>query len=56
VIAIGLVFLWQARRDEPSHRLHWLLTLYLALDSVIHWVGPQGLIGRIMRSRTRTAR
>ena len=49
VIAVGLVFLWQARRDEPSRSLHWLLTLYLMLDSAIHWVGPQGLIGSWQR-------
>ena len=45
VIAVGLVFLWQARRAEPSRSLHWLLTLYLVFDSTIHWVGPQGFIG-----------
>ena len=49
VIAVGLVFLWQARRDGPSRSLHWLLTLYLVLDSSIHWVGPQGLIGSLQR-------
>ena len=48
-IAVGLVFLWQARRDEPSRSLHWLLTLYLVIDSSIHWVGPQGLIGSVQR-------
>ena len=48
-IAVGLVFLWQARRDEPSRSLHWLLTLYLVLDSSIHWVGPQGLMGSVQR-------
>ena len=49
VIAVGLVFLWQARRAEHSRSLHWLLTLYLVLDSTIHWVGPQGLIGSWQR-------
>lgn len=44
-IGVGLVFLWQARRVEPSRSLHWLLTAYLVLDSSIHWVGPQGFIG-----------
>jgi hypothetical protein len=48
-IAVGFVFLWQARREEPSRSLHWLLTLYLVLDSAIHWVGPQGLIGSLQR-------
>ena len=49
VIAVGLVFLWQARRQEHSRSLHWLFTLYLALDASIHWVGPQGLIGSFQR-------
>lgn len=49
VIAVGLVFLWQARRPQPSRSLHWLLTFYLVLDSLIHWVGPQGLIGSFQR-------
>jgi hypothetical protein len=48
-IAVGLVFLWQARRDGPSRSLHWLLTLYLVLDASIHWVGPQGFIGSVQR-------
>jgi len=50
VIAVGLVFLWQARREEPSRSLHWLLTLYLVLDSAIHWVGPQGFVGSLQRA------
>jgi hypothetical protein len=49
VIAVGLVFLWQATRDEPARSLHWLLTLYLLLDASIHWVGPQGIIGSVQR-------
>ena len=48
-IAVGLVFLWQARRVEPSRSLHWLLTFYLMLDASIHWVGPQGVIGSLQR-------
>jgi len=48
-IAVGFVFLWQARRLEHSRSLHWLLTLYLVLDASIHWVGPQGLIGSLQR-------
>ena len=48
-IAVGLVFLWQARREDASRSLHWLLTLYLVLDSLIHWVGPQGFIGSLQR-------
>ena len=49
VIAVGSVFLWQTRREEPSRSLHWLLTLYLVLDSAIHWVGPQGFVGSLQR-------
>ena len=48
-IGVGFVFLWQAGREEPSRSLHWLLTLYLVLDSSIHWVGPQGFIGSLQR-------
>ena len=51
-IAVGFVFLWQARRSEPSRNLHWLLTVYLMLDSLIHWVGPQGPIGSLQRGVT----
>ena len=51
-IAVGFMFLWQARRAEPSHSLHWLITLYFALDSLIHWVGPQGPIGSLQRGVT----
>ncbi|HTQ99446.1 MAG TPA: hypothetical protein VMH83_05630 [Candidatus Acidoferrum sp.] len=45
MIALGLVFAWQAWREHPSRSLHWLLTIYLLLDALVHWVGPQGLIG-----------
>jgi hypothetical protein len=45
VIAVGLVFLWHASRREPIRSLHWAMTFYLALDALIHWVGPDGLIG-----------
>jgi hypothetical protein len=45
VIAIGLVFFWLAGRKEPIRSLHWAMTFYLALDALIHWVGPDGLIG-----------
>ena len=48
-IAVGFVFLWQARQVQHSRSLHWLLTLYLMLDASIHWVGPQGLIGSLQR-------
>jgi hypothetical protein len=45
VIAVGLVFFWHASRQEPIRSLHWAMTFYLALDALIHWVGPDGLIG-----------
>ena len=48
-IAVAFAFLWQGSRSEPSRSLHWLLTVYLMLDSLIHWVGPQGLIGSLQR-------
>ena len=51
-IAVAFAFLWQASRSQPSRSLHWLLTLYLMLDSLIHWVGPQGLIGSLQRGVT----
>ena len=51
-IVVGFVFLWQARRSEPSRSLHWLLTLYLMLDATIHWFGPQGVIGSLKRGVT----
>ena len=49
VIALGMVFLWQARRADLSRTFHWMMTFYLALDTLIHWVGPQGLIGDLQR-------
>lgn len=45
VIAVGLVFLWCASRKQYSRSLHWAMTLYFLLDALIHWVGPDGLIG-----------
>jgi hypothetical protein len=45
VLALGLVFLWYARRTELSSAFHWMVTLYFALDALIHWVGPEGLVG-----------
>ena len=51
-VAVAFAFLWQASRSEPSRSLHWLLTLYLLLDSLIHWMGPQGLIGSLQRGVT----
>jgi|SRR4029079_1979388 hypothetical protein len=45
VLALGLVFLWYARRKEQSLGFHWAATFYFSLDTLIHWVGPEGLIG-----------
>ena len=45
VLALGLLFVWHARRKELSVGFHWLVTLYLSLDALVHWVGPEGLIG-----------
>jgi hypothetical protein len=52
VLALGLVFLWYAGRKEPSRGFHWAITLYFALDALIHWVGPDGLIGSWQRGIT----
>lgn len=49
VLALGLVLLWCARREEFSRGLHWALTFALALDASIHWVGPHGIIGSLPR-------
>ncbi len=45
VLALGFVFLWYANRKENSRSFHWAMTFYFSLDSLIHWVGPEGLIG-----------
>ena len=45
VLALGFVFLWCANRKEYSRSLHWAITFYFSLDALIHWVGPEGLIG-----------
>jgi hypothetical protein len=45
VLALGLVFLWYANRKEQSRSFHWAMTFYFSLDTLIHWVGPEGLIG-----------
>ena len=45
VLALGFVFLWYARRKEQSRGFHWTMTFYFSLDALIHWVGPEGLIG-----------
>jgi len=33
VFALGLVFLWRARRKEYSRGFHWAMTFYCALDA-----------------------
>jgi hypothetical protein len=45
VLALGFVFLWYATRKELSRSFHWAMTFYFSLDALIHWVGPEGLIG-----------
>jgi hypothetical protein len=45
VLALGCVFLWYANRKEQSRSFHWAITVYFSLDALIHWVGPEGLIG-----------
>ena len=45
VLALGFVFLWYASRREQSRGFHWMMTFYFSLDTLIHWVGPEGLIG-----------
>ena len=45
VLALGLVFLWSARRQEQSRSFHWAMAFYFLLDALIHWVGPDGVIG-----------
>jgi hypothetical protein len=52
VLALGLVFLWYATRKEQSRSFHWAMTLYFSLDALIHWVGPEGLIGSWRRGIT----
>ena len=49
VLALGLVFLWYARRQEQSRSFHWAITFYFLLDALIHWVGPDGVIGSWQR-------
>jgi hypothetical protein len=45
VLALGFVFLWHANRKEQSRNFHWAMTFYFSLDALIHWIGPEGLIG-----------
>ena len=52
VLALGLAFLWYANRKEQSRSFHWAMTFYFSLDTLIHWVGPEGLIGSWPRGIT----
>src|SRR5262245_16270193 len=52
VLALGLVFVWRSSRKEYSFIFHWAMTLYFSLDALIHWVGPQGVIGSWPRGIT----
>src|SRR6185436_1539427 len=45
MLALGLVFLWYAKRKEQSRSFHWAIIFYFSLDTLIHWIGPEGLIG-----------
>lgn len=45
VLALGFMFLWYSRRNEYSRVFHWAMTFCFALDALIHWIGPDGLIG-----------
>lgn len=49
VLGLGFVFLWYAGREVHSRAFHWAMTFYLALDALIHWVGPEGSIGSWQR-------
>jgi hypothetical protein len=49
LLVLGLIFLWYARRKELSWGFHWLVTFYFFLMALIHWVGPDGLIGSASR-------
>jgi hypothetical protein len=48
-LALGMVFLLSAGRTEQNRGFHWAMTFYLSLDTLIHWVGPEGLIGSWQR-------
>jgi hypothetical protein len=45
VLALGFAFVWYASRKDQSRSFHWAMTVYFSLDTLIHWVGPEGLIG-----------
>jgi hypothetical protein len=52
VIGLGFVFIYFATRAAWSSGFHWAITLYFALDSLIHWIGPHGPIGSWSRGLT----
>ena len=54
VLALGVVFLWRASRKQYSASFHWMMTAYFALDALIHWVGPDGVIGSWRRGVANT--
>ena len=54
VLAVGFVFLWCARLPKIDITLHWALTFYFALDMLIHWVSPDGVISTWQRGVTNT--
>ena len=55
VLALGFAFLWYAKRREQSLSFHWAMTFYFSLDSLIHWIGPDGIIGSWSRGLFNTA-
>jgi hypothetical protein len=54
LLAVGFTFLYLAFHKPWSAAFHWALTIYFAFDSLIHWVGPDGLIGSWSRGLINT--
>jgi len=54
VVALGLVFFWLARQRQWSATFHWAMTFYFLLDTLIHWIGPDGIIGSWSRGTINT--
>ena len=44
-LALGFVFFWFAKYKEQSRSFHWAMTLYFALNALIHWFKPEGSAG-----------
>jgi hypothetical protein len=54
LVALGLVFFWQASQKVWSATFHWAMTFYFLLDALIHWIGPDGYIGSPSRGIVNT--